>query len=135
LPVDAERERPDDLSSRGGEMDGLIGYCGIVCTECEAFKATQAGDMAALERVAESWRKAYDSPEITVESVTCDGCITESERKCGHWSECEIRACAMERSLVNCGHCEDYPCQRLEGFFEYAPDARATLDGVRAALA
>jgi hypothetical protein len=41
----------------------------------------------------------------------------------------------MERSVINCAHCEDYGCERIEGFFGFVPEARATLDRVRAGLA
>ena len=29
-------------------MDKMIAYCGLVCTDCEAYIATQANDLAAL---------------------------------------------------------------------------------------
>ena len=112
-------------------MDKIIAYCGLVCSECPAYIATQADDAAALERVAARWREEYNAPDITVESVICDGCVTEGERKCGHWFDCEIRACGMERGVVNCAYCDDYGCEKIERFFGFVPDARATLDGIR----
>ncbi|MBN1483676.1 MAG: DUF3795 domain-containing protein [Chloroflexia bacterium] len=114
-------------------MERMVAYCGLICTDCPAFVATQADDMEALERVAAQWREEYDAPGITVESVLCDGCLGEQGRKCGHWSECEIRACAMGRGVANCGLCADYACERIEGFFGFVPDARAVLDGERKA--
>ena len=114
-------------------MDKMIAYCGLICTECPAYLATQANDRAELERVAALWREEYNAPHITVESVICDGCIVDG-RKCGHWFECEIRACAMERGVINCAYCADYGCQIIEGFFGFVPEARATLDGIRAGL-
>jgi hypothetical protein len=114
-------------------MDKIIAYCGLVCSDCEAYVATQAGDRAALEQVAAKWREEYGAPGITVESVICDGCLT-GERKCSHCAECDIRACGVERGVVNCGHCAEYACEKLERFFAMVPPARAVLDGVRAAL-
>ena len=115
-------------------MDEMIAYCGLICTDCPAYIATQADDRAALEQVAAKWREEFNAPDMTVESVICDGCVTEGGRKCGHWYECDIRACGMERGVVNCAHCADYACDKLEGFFGMAPDARTTLDGIRADL-
>ena len=115
-------------------MERMIAYCGLVCTGCPGYLATQADDREALERVAAQWREEFHAPDITVESVICDGCVTEGGRKSGHWHECEIRACAMELNLANCAHCADYACEKLEGFFGFVPEARATLDGVRAVL-
>ena len=115
-------------------MEKMIAYCGLICTECPAYIATQADDRAALERVAAQWREEFNAPNITVESVICDGCLTAEGRKCGHCFECEMRACAMERGVANCAHCEAYACDKLEGFFGFVPEARATLEAVRAAL-
>ena len=114
-------------------MDRMIAYCGLVCTDCPAYVATQADDREALERVAAQWRKEYNAPTITVESVICDGCLGESGHKCSHCAECKIRACAVARGVANCAHCADYACETLEGFFGFVPDARETLDEVRRA--
>jgi hypothetical protein len=120
---------------RGNLMDKIVAYCGLVCTGCPAYVATQADDRAALEKVAAEWRQALNSPEITADSIICDGCLaTNGGRLSGYCSTCQIRACAMERDVVNCAHCADYACEKLEGFFSHAPDAKATLDGLRAAL-
>lgn len=112
-------------------MDKIIAYCGLLCDSCPAYIATQADDRAALEEVAARWREEYNAPDITVESVICDGCLADSGRHCGHWFECEVRACGQARSVVNCAHCPAYPCEKLEGFFDLAPQARAVLDEVR----
>ncbi len=116
-------------------MDKMIAYCGLICTDCPAYIATQADDRANLEQVAARWREEYNAPNITVESVICDGCLTDDGRKCSHCFECEIRACGIERGVANCAHCDEYICDKLEAFFGLAPDARATLDSIRAGLA
>lgn len=116
-------------------MNQMIAYCGLVCSECPAYIATQADDRAALEQVAAQWREEYEAPTITVESVICDGCLGATGRKCSHCSECNVRACAMGRAVVNCAHCDDYGCETITGFFGFVPEAKATLDGIRARLA
>lgn len=115
-------------------MTKMIACCGLVCTDCPAYIASQANDQEALERIAAQWRQEYSAPSITVESVICDGCLGVSGRYCGHCAECEIRACVSERQLANCAHCADYSCEKLDGFFGFAPDARAVLDGIRQSL-
>jgi hypothetical protein len=115
-------------------MDRIIGTCGLTCTDCPAYIATQADDRIELERVAAQWREEYQAPSITADGIMCDGCLTTDGRKCHHCFECEIRACGPERGVINCAHCGDYACERLEAFFGFVPDARATLDGVRARL-
>lgn len=116
-------------------MDKMIAYCGLVCSDCGAYIATQANDQAALERVAAQWREEYHIPDVTVAAVICDGCLGVGGRHCGHCAECEIRACGMARGVVNCAHCADYGCERLERFWGFAPNLRALLDSIRAGLA
>jgi hypothetical protein len=114
-------------------MNRIVAVCGLICSDCPAYVATQADDRAALERVAAEWRQAYNAPNITVESVICDGCL-DGERKCGHCAECNIRACGVARGVANCAHCPDYGCEKLQGFFGFVPQARATLDEIRRSL-
>ena len=56
-------------------MNKIIAYCGLVCSDCSAYIATQADDQEALEKVAAQWREQYNVPNITVASVLCDGCL------------------------------------------------------------
>ena len=114
--------------------DRIIAYCGIVCSDCSAYTATQAGDQEALKQVVKQWKSQYDIPNLTVSMVLCDGCLTGEGRRCYHCADCEIRACGVERGVVNCAHCPDYACERLTKFFDFVPDAQAVLDGVYSAL-
>lgn len=111
-------------------MEKIIAYCGLVCSECPAYIATQADDRKALEKIAEQWRTEYHAPSITVESVICDGCL-DGGRKCAHCFECEVRTCGLERGVANCASCADYGCAKLEEFFNMAPQARKNLDDLR----
>jgi len=115
-------------------METMLAYCGLVCTECEGYLATQAGDPAALERLAEKARKEYGAASATAQSIQCDGCLSASARKCGYCAECAIRACGVEHGVANCAACPDYACEKLLGFFKMVPAAQATLDRAHAAL-
>jgi hypothetical protein len=112
-------------------MERIIGACGLVCSNCGAYQATQAGDAEAIARVAAEWTKEYGH-ETKPESVWCDGCMTAGARKCGHWGECDIRACAIERGVENCAGCADYACERIAGFMQNVAEARDTLEALRA---
>ena len=112
-------------------MERMVAHCGLICTDCPAYAATQANDQAALEAVATQWRKEYNAPNITAESVLCDGCLTDKGQKCNHCFECEIRACATSLAVINCAYCADYACERLASFFEFVPEAKGTLDAIR----
>ena len=110
-------------------MDKIIGICGITCTECPAYLATQSDDDAARAKTAEEWSKMYGA-DIKPEHINCDGCNVEG-KKIHHCSECEIRACGMEKGLMNCSQCAEYACDKLEGFFKMVPAAKETLDNER----
>ena len=36
-----------------------------------------------------------------------------------------------EASKINCAECDKYTCDRLEGFFKIAPQAKTALDALR----
>ena len=102
-------------------MEKMIAYCGIECTECEAYKATQANDPAALDKVAASWCKQFD-PSITAASVICDGCLPTTQRVCSYCVGCPLRSCAIKRNESNCAYCTEYDvCDKLELYFSHAP--------------
>jgi hypothetical protein len=126
------RIEPLILTTKGDvTMEQIIAACGLDCAQCPAYQATQANDEAAKERIAAQWRVEYNSPTISVQDVTCDGCMS-GERHGGYCAQCPIRACAAERSLANCAACDDYGCDKVEGFFKMAPQARVTLEAIRA---
>lgn len=115
-------------------MNTIIAYCGLDCTQCPGYIATQADDHAALEQLAAQAREQFNRPDITIESVMCDGCLSADGRLGGYCIECQVRACGLARGVVNCAHCDDYACDQLEAFWNLAPQARASLEDIRAGL-
>jgi len=112
----------------------MIALCGLTCTTCPAYVATQANDVEALEKLAAYAREHYGQPDATAEGSMCDGCLSDSARLCGYCAVCDVRACAMALNLANCAHCADYGCDKIEKFWSMAPEARATLDSIRATV-
>ncbi len=113
-------------------MERIIACCGLLCSDCDAYLATQANDLEALERLARQWQLE----DATAEATMCDGCLTQTGRQTGYCSTCEIRACCLERGVANCAHCTDYACDQLDAFFaaSEAVVARPVLDEIRASL-
>ena len=109
--------------------DRLVSMCGLVCTDCGAFKATKANDTDAALRVAAEWSQQFHV-DVKLHHVWCEGC-TRPGRKCAHCGECEIRACGLQRGFSTCADCGDFPCERLQGFFAMVPPARETLQALR----
>jgi hypothetical protein len=111
-------------------MDKMIAYCGIVCTECPAFIATQQNDDAKRKKVAEMWFKQYKM-NVKPEDINCDGCKSEGKRLIGYCNICEIRKCGQAKGVENCAYCDEYACDRLTKFHAMAPHAKESLEKIR----
>ena len=115
------------------EKNKIIAICGLVCSDCGAFKATQENDDAGRKKVAEEWSKEYHL-DVKPEDVNCNSCISESEPVFSYCHVCEIRTCGRGRKVRNCASCTDYPCEKLEKFFKMAPNAKSTLEEIRRSI-
>lgn len=111
--------------------NSIIAYCGLDCSKCDAYQATQAGDPEVLEQVAAGWREQFD-PSLTAEAIRCDGCLATDGPLCSYCAECPIRACGIDRGVQNCAQCPDYGCEIIQNFFTHAPEMAAVLDKMRA---
>jgi hypothetical protein len=109
----------------------MIAKCGLVCTECEAYLATQANDREALTRMAKDANKQFNMT-MTWEDSRCFGCLSE-EKKIGYCDSCSVRICAVEKDVTNCAHCADYGCETISKFWEVAPRAKENLEQIRLA--
>lgn len=114
-------------------MEKMVAFCGIVCSQCPGFLATQKDSDEERREVAESWSKMFDT-EIKPEDINCDGCLSSSGRLIDYCAVCEIRRCALEKAVENCAHCDEYACETLSNWFESVPDAKATLEEIRQSL-
>lgn len=114
-------------------MKKMIAYCGINCSECPAFLATQKDDNNERKRVAEMWSKQFNT-EFKPEDINCDGCLLESGRLFNYCRVCEIRKCGQEKGVKNCAYCDDYACETLNKFIDNVPEAKTTLEEIRKTL-
>ncbi len=112
------------------ENNDLIACCGLDCSKCDAYIATQANDDDKRAEVAKKWSKEFGM-ERKPEEINCNGCCSEGQ-KFSYCNDCEIRKCCVEKGLDNCAACDMYTCDKLENFFKMAPDARTVLDKLRA---
>ena len=110
-------------------MNEMIAYCGLVCSRCPTFMATQTDDDEARERTAK-WIKEKFGLSFKPEEINCDGCLSSGGRLIGFCNTCEVRKCGRERSVENCSVCEDQPCDKLNSFHEFSPDAKASFDNL-----
>jgi len=108
----------------------VIGCCGIECSSCPAFLATQADDDALRAEVAAKWSVQYQV-EMKPEDINCVGCVGEGVH-IGHCEHaCTFRKCSMAKGHDNCAACDEYPCEQLAAFHAHVPDAGANLDALR----
>ena len=108
----------------------MIGYCGLDCEQCGAFIATRNNDDVLRAKVAEEWAKMYNAP-IKPEHINCTGCQSEGIKTYYCDQLCEIRKCAMKKSVNTCAQCSDFSCALLDEVLQMAPQAKKTLDELR----
>ena len=114
-------------------MESVVAFCGLVCTDCKAFIATQENDDAKRRDVTVAWSKMFGR-EIKPGEINCDGCLIGDGRHIDYCDVCEIRECGMEKGVKNCAYCIDYSCEKLAKFLEQAPEAKKTLEEIRQQL-
>lgn len=113
-------------------MKNAIAFCGLDCSACPAYIATQANDQEGLKNTAEKWAKDLGLP-IKPEDCICDGCQPqEGARLGGYCNECPVRACGIKKQYPNCAYCPEYACDDLKKFFGGATVAKDALDAIRA---
>ncbi len=114
------------MKKKGIPVQINISPCGLVCSQCDAYRATRENSPEKLELVAADWRQRYQCDDIRAEFLACDGCLTPNGRKCYHCEHtCPIRPCAIAREVRVCSECPDYPCEALQEFFSCVPAAQA----------
>lgn len=113
-----------------GKVEKMIAKCGIICSGCPAYIATQKNDDALRAETAKKWSEMFKS-DIKAADINCDGCPSDSPRLFSYCATCEIRKCAREKKLATCAACPEYSCQKLDAFLTQVPEARKVLEGLR----
>lgn len=103
-----------------------VAYCGLLCHECPLYIATKNNDLQAKEKLAVEC--STDKITFTANDMTCEGCFwdkNDSSKMCG---DCEIRKCAKDKSIDNCGVCSTYPCEIIERHLPMDSECRIRLN-------
>lgn len=88
------------------DMRRNIAYCGLDCEQCDAYRATVGNDQVLRERTAKLWSE-LNNVEILPEQINCLGCRADGVKTVFCSNLCEIRKCAVKRSVETCGGCPD----------------------------
>ena len=107
----------------GVNMQEIVAYRGLVCTECPAYKAAQENDNKARAKVAEEWSKQFKH-NFQTEDINWNSCLAIGEVQFSYCSMCAIRKCGVDRKLLSCAYCVDCPCDKLNHFHTEVPEAR-----------
>ena len=110
-------------------MKEMIAYCGLVCTSCPQFIATQNDDDVAREKAAKQIAEKFGI-YFKPEEINCDGCLSSGGRLIGFCNTCEVRKCGITQSVENCSACDEQPCDKLIKFHEFSPDAKTSFDAL-----
>ena len=112
-------------------MQEMIAHCGLVCTGCPAFIATQQNNDEERKRVVEKW--SSDQFPLSMEDINCDGCLSTGKRIFKFCNDCEVRVCAVGKGVANCAYCDDFACSKLDNIWKIIdnPEARERLEAMR----
>lgn len=94
----------------------MLGYCGINCDGCAAYKATVTSDEELMQHV----EKTFGDGTGTREDWVCLGCLhSEPALVATYCASCTIRGCAIEHGVENCAVCPEHDgCKKLHPFIE-----------------
>ena len=97
----------------------MLGYCGINCESCPAYRGTVSTDLELLEGAAAD----YGSGTQTYKDWVCLGCTPADQGFLATYcASCGIRACAVGKGVQNCAACDDFDsCAKIRAFLETEP--------------
>lgn len=118
-----------------GHMNESLAYCGLLCNGCPIFLATKEVNTTLKARmksvIAQMSKELYGLDQKPEDITDCDGCWSANDRLFPGCLKCQIRICAREKDLENCGNCQEYPCNKLDEVFKYDPAAKMRLDFIQ----
>lgn len=107
----------------------FVAYCGLYCKLCAQCGRIPAQAQALHDSMNREgypyWGKDIPNFEsfwdflgnLADETKQCEGCRSGA---CGY-PFCEIRSCAIERDVVTCPLCKDFPCKQINALAEVYP--------------
>ena len=108
----------------------MIAYCGIDCSKCDSYLATQSGNDEELVKVAEKLSRIYNT-EVKPEYVICDGCRAGKRHSYYCTNLCKMRQCCIEKQYNSCIECSEFPCKELQFELNNNPEAKGNLEKLR----
>jgi len=112
----------------------IVGFCGIVCSDCRVFTATQRHDAELKKEVAKSW--STETEKLEPEDINCEGCFASGEKLLKFCETCAVRRCGYGKNVENCAYCDEFPCVKLTDLWKSmeSTQQKATLEEIRKGL-
>lgn len=82
--------------------------CGYCCDMCKAYKAN-IKKKDEREKLSKFWKTYYEL-NIPAEAIECDGCRCMKAEAHRIDDNCPVRACVLQKDIINCSECKEYPC-------------------------
>lgn len=114
-------------------MKKIVGYCGIICSDCPVLTATRKNDNQERQKAALLFTQHYGR-EYKQDDINCMGCMRDNSHVFSYCKSCKIRKCGKERKVKNCAHCSEYPCENLSELFNQYSKAKTVLDKIKSKL-
>ena len=85
--------------------------CGYCCELCKAY-ATNIQKKDQRKKQLQMWDDCYGGfDDCSIDSIYCEGCRCDKPDVIRIDSECPVRKCVIEKELLHCGDCNEYPCE------------------------
>ena len=107
-------------------------FCGLECASCDLYKATLSNNVEEKKRLAKEWFN-IEEKDFKPDEIFCYTCKVEDKPLNQFQKTCQVRACAKEKALLTCAHCEKLPTCDKE-FWTKWPKLKEKIDSMRREL-
>jgi hypothetical protein len=109
-------------------MEPVMSACGVLCSECAAYKGRERG-AAHQQRAAEAWLRIYGYRQEPAQ-IDCGGCLSSDRDVFPTSRTCRARRCCRAKALAHCGECGVERCaalERAQSVWDGVPEIARTL--------
>lgn len=93
-------------------VEPIYSRCGMRCDLCLLYRPNVAREDRRAE-ICAVFAKVWPGFQPDPSTVICDGCAANDENAVLFSPDCEARRCVLEKGLIHCGCCPQYPCERF----------------------